>query len=1050
MKIAKNFILFCISLILLVSNNGTLLAQSKKDFKYEVSGTVKSSETKTPLSGVRITYKGLTSVMTDDNGKFTIKLPSGSLNLTVSVPGYTSKIVSVKGRTLIDIELYEEGFKSVYTPIVSPQGLLSPIELTNAWSFVTESNILSTAVTSDEALQGKVSGLNMIHRSGAIASGSNTYIRGINTMNAGIQPLYVVDGIPYENSIYSTSLFGGYFSNPLTSIDIKDIESVTVLKDGTSQYGVKGANGVVLIRTIKPQEMETKINFHIHTGVNFEPVHIPVLNAIDHKLLVSDLLQSQGLNSTGIMALPYMNDEKPVEQLWGYEGNTDYYRYNHNTNWQKEIYNLSYNQDYYMNIFGGDEVAIYALSIGYLGQSGILKSTDFQRFNTRFNSEVKLSTKFTLNANMSFLFSSRSLVDEGPASNRNPIFAALVKAPFMATNVYNEQGAMSPVIEDFDVFNNSNPYSLVNTSNRDNNQFRFVGNIGGLYKLTQHLILNGTIGVNFNKERERLFLPSRGVFNDTTSVGPIRNVSQHRVDRLFSLYSEGGIAYDNTFNLIHKLNAKVGVRYQSNTAQDDWGKTANTGSDNFKSISYGDPLYRIVGGQNSNWNWLNFYGTATYGYRDKYFLNYTMSADASSRYGIATSDILTYPSVSAAWLISGEESMKDNNLFDMLKLRAGYSLSGNDEIGNYSGVRYYVPQSLLGNFGLVRGNLVDMNIKPEKSTKYNVGLDMAFLNERLNMSIDVYQTDISDMVVKYPAPRETGFSFYLTNAGKMRNTGIDVSINSRILNGELKWDVGTNISAYNNVVTDLEGQEYITDICDATILTSLGQSVGVFYGYKTNGVYSTRQEATDEGLYIQKGASKYYFTEGDVRFVNTNSSDKVINENDMTIIGNPNPDLYGSFYSTFKYKSWDLNAFFTYSVGNDVYNYTRAQLENMSSFNNQTQAVLNRWKAEGDITNTPKAMYGDPMGNSRFSDRWIEDGSYVRLKSLTLSYKLPLKSNILRVCTFFASGDNLLTFTRYKGLDPEFALGQNPLYNGIDATFIPVARTLSLGVKLEL
>ena len=509
------------------------------------------------------------------------------------------------------------------------------------------------------------------------------------------------------------------------------------------------------------------------------------------------------------------------------------------------------------------------------------------------------------------------------------------------------------------------------------------------------------------------------------------------------------MSYSNTFNYIHKFNARVGVRYQTNKTEDDWGKTANTGSDNFKSISYGDALYRMVGGQIGNWNWLNAFATTDYALRDKYFINITAAADASSRYGTDTEPMILYPSASAAWLVSGEEFMKDMNLFDYLKLRAGFGFSGNDETGNYTGVQYYVPQSLLGNFGLVRGNLVDKKLKPETAQKLNFGIDAAMLNERLNISVDLYQHNITDMVIRIPVPRETGFPNYLTNAGSMKNTGIDVAMKARLINTKFKWDVGLIASTYKNQVTDLKGQQYITNVAGAQVLTEVGRPLGVFYGYETNGVFATQAEALTEGLSIMKGSVAHPFSAGDIWFVNKDNN-AVIDENDRVVIGNPNPDLYGSVFTNLQYNKWSLDAFFNYSLGNDIYNYTRAQLESMSNYNNQTQAVINRWKADGDITDIPRAVYGDPMGNSRFSDRWIEDGSYMRLKTLSLSYFLPLKTDIISSCTFFVTGENLFTFTRYKGLDPEFALGQSPLYNGIDAMFTPHARTISAGVKLDL
>lgn len=1049
MKMIK-YIIPCFLLFLsCIIGLSSLRAQGRESFTYTVSGTVKDASTKTPLPGISITLPGVSSAMTDDNGQYTIKLPETDVILQISGPGYTSRELSVRGRSAIDIELYVEGFNSTFDKIVTPVGNISPVKVTHAWSPIKEDVILSTGATADAILQGNVAGLNVVYRSGAPGDGANVYLRGFNTMHAGSQPLYIVDGMPYENSSYSSSLVGNYFSNPLSSIDIKDIESITVMKDGTSIYGAKGANGVVLIQTIRAKEMETKINFHMHTGINFEPKNTPVLNATDHKLLVSDIMQSTGMRQSQIEALPYLNKDIPVKEKWGYEGNVDYYRYNHNTNWQKELYSPSFNQNYYMNVFGGDDVALYGLSIGFLDQQGSIDNTKYQRFNTRFNSEIKLSQKFLMKANMSFVYTTRDLVDQGPYKNVNPIFAALVKSPFTAVNKYNEEGKKSPDLEGVDVFGNSNPYSLVNEASRQNIQYRFIGNFEGEFKFNEQLKASAMLGVNFNKERERIFNPVTGVYFDTLSMGPVNNELQHRVDRLFSLYGEGSVSYNETFNYVHNVNVRAGIRYQNNKAEDDWGKAYNSSSNNFKSISAGDALLAQAGGQVGNWNWVSLYGTADYSYKSKYFVNVTMAADASSRYGKDVSTFLLYPSVSGAWLLSGEDFMKGSDLFDLLKLRVGYGVSGNDDIGNYTGKQYYVSQNILGTYGLVPGQLVYFDLKPEKSSRFNVGVDASFLNERVNLSIDWYHNKITDMITQSTAPRISGFVNYITNNGAMKNTGLDFSLNTRILNGPFKWDLGLIVSTYKNKVTDLKGEEYITSTCGAEILTRKGEPLGVFYGYKTSGVYSTQQEAEEAGLHTRYGGGTIPFAAGDIRFVNQNE-DNIIDEDDRVIIGDPNPDLFGSISNSFNYKRWNLDVFMTYSVGNDVYNYTRSQLESMSNLDNQTQAVRNRWKVEGDVTNMPRATYGDPMGNARFSDRWIEDGSYLKLKSVTLAYKLPINYNVLRSCTFFMTGENLLTFTGYKGQDPEFSLGRNPLYYGIDASFIPHPRTLSVGFKLEL
>jgi TonB-dependent SusC/RagA subfamily outer membrane receptor len=334
-------------------------------------------------------------------------------------------------------------------------------------------------------------------------------------MNAGAMPLFVVDGMPYENTYYSTSLIGNYFANPLASIDPKDIESMTVLRDGTSLYGSKGANGVILINTLKSKSLETRINARVSTGIGFEPGELPVLSSAGHKFLLSELYQ-KAYPTVSPAAIneyfPFLNRNKPVKQPWGYEGNMDYYRYNALTNWQKEIYAPSWNQDYYLNVSGGDEIATYVLSLGYLKHEGTVKNTDFSRFNTRFNSEIKFSNAFKVLANMSFMYSTKHLPNEGDNVYLNPMLAALVKAPFTAPVKYSEEGKESPNFEDADYWNLSNPYVLVNNkSNLLNINYRFFGSFEFVYNISRHLDMAALIGLNFNKEREKAFYPSIGV-----------------------------------------------------------------------------------------------------------------------------------------------------------------------------------------------------------------------------------------------------------------------------------------------------------------------------------------------------------------------------------------------------------------------------------------------------------------------------------------------------------------------------------------------------------
>lgn len=1024
--------------------------------KHTVTGTVLDAATSKPIPGANLEVPGVASAITDDNGHYSISIYNAEIIMNVSATGYNKREISIRGRSVIEILLNEENYKGASKTIHTPVGDQSVTKSVYSWFGIKEDNLAAISVTPDALLKTQASGLNVLTRSGTPASGSNFYLHGINTMNAGSMPLFVVDGMPYENTFYSYSLIGNYLSNPLSSIDPKDIESITVLKNGTSLFGTKGANGVVLIRTLRSNSLETRINAYVNTGIGFERSELPLLNNMEHKHLLAELYQKAipdvspaTLNNT----LPFLNQNVPVKQPWGYEGNIDYYRYNANTNWQNQVLAPSLKQNVYLNVAGGDEVATYVLSLGYLNHDGMVKNTGFSRFNTRFNSEIKFSQKFRVLANMSFMYATKHLPNEGGNIALNPILASLVKAPFTAPHIYNAEGRKSPNLEDADFWNLSNPYVLVNNKNNIVNiNYRFFGSFEFIYNINSHIYMASQLGLNFHKEREKAFYPSTGVaFKQDEYTVDVLNESHHRVDRLFSLYSDTYINYKNTFNREHALNIRAGLRYQDNAANNNYGLAFNTSSDEFKSLQYGAATLRRVGGSINDWKWTSIYANLDYSFLNKYFFNVQSAFDASSRYGVNISKFQPFPSAGAAWLISNEKFLGDQNWINLLKVSANYGISGNDDIGNYNGARYYYPYALVGQFGLVRTSLVNTELKPERLERLGMAIDLSMHDERINLGLYLYSNTVNDMVLSVkPASISGSQSNIILNAGKMRNTGFDININTRIVNNEIiKWDLGLMVSNYTNKVLDLGGKEFYTDFLGATIQSKVGQSLGQFYGYKTNGVYATTADAANDGLSIREGLVLIPFGAGDMRFVNQND-DKVIDESDRVVIGNPNPDFFGNINSRLKYQNFELNATFFYSLGGDVYNYTRSQLESMSMPYNQLKTVVNRWRMEGDATSVPKATPGDRMGNARFSDRWIEDGSYMRLKNVTLSYNVDLKLPIIENCLIYITGENLLTFTRYKGLDPEFAAGANPLLMGIDPSVVPHARTISAGIKLGL
>jgi TonB-linked SusC/RagA family outer membrane protein len=979
--------------------------------------------------------------------------------LIVSAPGFASKYVPVlKDKDLV-IRLIDDSFKGKFEDIAMPFAMQNDFSISNAVSnHENRTDYKLGASTLDPVLQGSMSGLNTISKTGAPGAGANMYLDGFNSLNANTQPLIVLDGVPYENqSIYS--LISGNNVTPLTDLDIKDVENITVLKDGASIYGSKAANGVILINTLRAKNPATRINFYAYTGVNMVPnTQYKMMNAWNYKSYLADMLSSEGLTANQIQALPYINNELPVVQNWGVSGNADYYRYNQTTNWQNQVFKTSIDQNYQLNVTGGNDAALYAISFGYLNQGGSVDNTSFSRYTTRVNAGIKLTDWFKLNANMSFVYSERNLSYEGLNRNFNPVYSALIKAPFTSPFVYNVTGEQTPNLEGADVFNISNPRAIIDNSLTSSNRFRFFGYLNGIITFSKYLDLSILGGLTTDKTSEQIFMPQAGIYHNVLPSADVINESQQLRNHLLQLNTDVRFNYQRTFNYVHDLKIHLGSRYQSSNAELDWGKSYNSASDQMKTLGDGINALAQMGGSLGSWNTINNYLNADYAYLSRYFVSLNAALDGSSRFGKDANGLLLFnnrfgffPSINGAWLISSEQFMNNQHVVNILKLRAGYSITGNDDIGNYSARYYYVPQSLLGAYGLVRGNIPNTKLQWETNKKINVGVDASFLGERLNLSADIFSARTENLLSIKSIATATGIGYAAYNDGTLQNNGIDLSISGRIIDHtNLKWDMGLNLSTYKNTLLAMSNDVTYTTIDGGIIRTKVGAPIGQFYGYKTNGVFSSQTEASAANLSIQNSdGSLTPFTAGDVKFVDRDGN-HIINEADMTVIGDPNPLFIGSYTNRVQWKRFTLDAMFNFSVGNKVYNALRANLEAMSNTDNQTIAAQYRWQMDGQVTNVPKAVWGDPMQNGRFSDRWIEDGSFIRLKSVTLSYDLPLKAGFISNAQIYVTGNNLLTFTHYLGYDPEFNISSNPLYYGIDAGVTAQPRTVLLGVKIGL
>jgi len=1016
------------------------------------SGTIKDAATGKPLAAINVSVPDFSAALTDDNGRFSIRVPDYHTTLFVSAEGFQSKEIALKGRRNVSAGLYEETFSSVYDNVNLPIGTRSRNQTVNAVSSVnTEGNWNRSSETPETYLQGKVSGLQPILRSGTPNAGAYLTLRGYNSLYGTNQPLIVVDGMIYDITDYGSSIIPGHYTNALANIDVKDIENITVVKDAVSTYGTKGANGVILISTSHARQLATKIDAAVYAGMNFSPKKLPVMNASDYRVYLSDILKTRGWSADRIQAEPYMNDNP---------ANPEYYRYHNQTDWQDQVLDNTSTSNVFLKVSGGDNIARYAVSIGYMKNAGVTKGTDLTKYNVRFNGDLNLSKRLTATSNLSYTYYEQNLKDQGTSIKTNPLYLALIKAPFLNTNEVSNTGAVSPNLADVDTFGVSNPAAAVGSIIDNSKVYRFFGSLNFRYRLTKNINLFSLVGVTVDEIREQRFVPRKGIANDTLSNAIADSRLSGQAKRLSTIFNDTYIDYNTTFNRIHHFQARGGVRYINNSSEQDFSGSYNSPTDQFVSVGTGVSSLRKTGGDIGKYNWLNAYLAADYSLSNKYFFSYNMAFDASSRFGtqvanalkVGQTNLAVMPSIGASWLISSEDFMAQSNFVDLLKLRASYGKTGNDDIGNYTAKQSYVSQNLLGLQGLVRSNIANPALQWETNTKANVGLDLSVLKERLNITVDAFQNKTTNMLVYEPVNPASGYSYAITNGGAMKTKGIELSISGRLINTSiLKWDIGAILSSYKNTITQLPDNSTLTSFAGATVLTQTGSPANLFYGYKTNGVYSTDAEAAADGLTKRISTGSYVaYKGGDVRFIDVNG-DKIIDNNDRQVIGNPNPDFTGALTNTIRYKGLSLEAIFTFTKGNDLYNGTRAALEGEANANNQLMSVVNRWRAPGQITNVPKATWGDPMGNSSFSDRWIEDGSFIRLRELSLSYNIPFKTGYtIKSAAIYLTANNLLTFSKYLGYDPEFQATESILTRGIDTGLEPQFRSVIAGVRIGL
>ena len=1035
-----------------------------------VGGVVTDAATGLPLSGVIVEAYGnqkYTS-MTDENGVYQLKVPDYVSSVSMRVEGYqlVQKAIGQKAEKT-NAQLYPSSFSPIYE------------QTTQSFSSRRAENFDNTARLSIDPLLAEQLGADVhsVGRSGQLGIGNTMFIGGLTSLQANAQPLVVIDGVITDMQYDREMLHEGYHNNILANLNVNDIESVTVLKNGTALYGAKAAGGVLLIKTKRNRSMATKIDVTINGQYMLSPRLPKMMGADDYRLYATEMLSGLTAN---VQNMEFVNSDP---------SNYYYNTYHNNTDWTDEVYRNTFVSNYGINVQGGDDVANYNLSVGYSLGDATLRGNDFSRFNMRLNTDIKVFRGLDVRFDAAYSDVTRDLRDDGAKANlstgtiTSPGFLSLIKSPFLAPYAFDINGASSHYLADADdyvgkafeadgeIYANAvrlaNPVALLKLGDgEDRNQ---AGNrmvtfsVTPRYQFNRHLSLQEHFNFTLVNTNENYYLPLEGTppfrLMESSNI-EVTNMAQSMAARQNSVMSDTRLTWGNRYGA-HKIDVIGGVRFQSSNYKMTAQRGFDTGNDKYPSTGNARN-YRSTWGSDDKMRDLTWYAQADYNWGEKYYVEAGLSAETSSRFGDDASGLKLggvvwglFPSVNAAWVLSNEKWLADVKGIDYLRLNVGFDITGNDNIDYTASKTYFVANNMLSQKvdGKSIGNIGNNALAWETTTRLTAGLEGNFMNNRLNVRFNYFKGWTRNLVTMRLLAWTSGLAENWSNDGKLENEGFEVGVGAKVLNlKDFGWELGATAGHYVNKITALPDNDkaFETEAYGATILSQVGTAAGVFYGYKTNGVYATKADADRDGYYqVNDRGEREYFGAGDMRFVDRDQNG-VIDANDRFVIGDPNPDVYGNIYTRLHWKNWALSATMRYSIGNDVYNYQRSLLECGSRFYNQTTAMLTHWTTEGQVTSIPRVSYGDPMGNGRFSDRWIEDGSYLRLSNVTLSYSIPIRSTYLQGVTIWGGAYNLFTITRYLGSDPDCGVSGSALLQGIDRGLLANGRSFALGVKINL
>jgi TonB-linked SusC/RagA family outer membrane protein len=975
--------------------------------KVSVTGKITDAANGLPLFGVTIGVKGATTgTISDVDGKFTIQVLSKEAVLVFTSVGYKSQQIAVGGNTQLNVSLVQE-ITELEQIVVVGYGTQRKKDLTGSIALVSTKDIKSLAVPSvSDALQGRAAGVQVI-TSGTPGSDATLRIRGVGTINNN-NPLLVIDGVPV--------------SSGLNTLNMNDVESMQVLKDAsaTAIYGSRGANGVVIITTKRGKGDKSHLDFNYFFGMQKAANVVEMLNAGEFAALHNDIMANAGLPQNPAYADPSSLGT--------------------GTDWLGELFNPAPMQSYSLSYSGSSEKTNVYISGNYLSQDGIVANTGYKKLTLQFNSDTRVFDKLKFGNSLTLNNDSKT---SGNYSIRNAMLALPTQPLFQEDGTYS--GPVQQPMWDGDIVN---PIGMAKTVDNSTLGYNLIGSLYGEYEIIKGLKFKSSLGLQANFWNSRTWSPD---YHWNSSINENSYLYEQYNKNVTWLW-DNTATYEKVIDK-HNITLMAGMSAQENEFHYLNGSKQSFASNLTQQMDNGT-LQPALGGSTSSWSLLSYMGRANYSYNGKYLATATVRYDGSSRFGEGNKWGV-FPSGSVAWRISEEDFMKPLAFLNSMKVRAGYGVTGNQEIGNYSfasalqTIKYNFNNSVVN--AVVPLMMPNPNVQWEEQKQANIGIDASLFKSRIEVTIDAYIKNTDNMLVPMAVPVSTGYSdIYVPyiNAGEMENKGIEFTIDSRNLVGDFTWNTSFNLSYNQNKIKSLNDTVPMTSgsigLNYNLALIQAGHPVNEFYGFLIDGIYQTQAEVDNHAVQVPGNDPYNRTSAGDIRFKDLNN-DGIINDLDRAFTGNPNPTYIFALNNTFTYKGFDLGLFLQGVAGNKIFNANRLYTEAMSVAQNQTVETLNRWTAEGTSNTMPRAVFNDPNKNTRPSDRYVENGSYLRIKNLTLGYTLPSslseKAHMSSV-RVYASGLNMFTFTEYTGFDPEVGT------SGIDNNVYPVTATYSFGVNI--